>query len=126
VIRPGSRSAGATRWLAFLAVGALLIAGCGAFRREPLDVPPGHRVVLGEIFINGFSTPHLVLDLAREDGGFQEQLPVDAIRSQFVITLPPGHYRFEAMVRVANIEGDGDQSGEGAGLGQRAANRSRV
>jgi hypothetical protein len=92
VIRPGSRSAGATRWLASLAVGALLIAGCGAFRREPLDVPPGHRVVLGEIFINGFSTPHLVLDLAREDGGFQEQLPVDAMRSQFVITLPPGHY----------------------------------
>jgi hypothetical protein len=80
------------RWLAVLAVGALLVAGCGAFRREPLDVPPGHKVVLGEIVVSGFPNPHLVFDLAREDGAFQLELPVDATRSPFVITVPPGHY----------------------------------
>jgi len=92
VIRPGSRSVSAARRRAALAVGALLMVACGAFRREPLDVPPGHAVVLGEIFINGFATPHLTLDLSREDGGFQEQLPIDTMRSPIVMTLPPGHY----------------------------------
>ena len=81
-----------TRRLTALVAGALLVAGCGAFRREPIDVPPGHRIVLGEILTSGFSTPHLVLDLSREDGSFQEQITIDARRSTFVITLPPGHY----------------------------------
>lgn len=90
----GARPARASRRrrLAALAAAALLVAGCGAFRRAPLDVPPGHRVVLGEILINGFSSPHVVLDFAREDGSFQDSLPVDAMRSPFVMTLPPGHY----------------------------------
>ena len=30
--------------------------------------------------------------------------------------LPPGRYRLEAQVKVANVEGQGDSSGEGAGL----------
>jgi hypothetical protein len=31
------------------------------------------------------------------------------------VTLPPGRYRFEAMVKTAGVEG-GDEVGEGAGL----------
>ena len=80
------------RSVAALLVGALLVAGCSAFRREPLEVPPGHRVVLGEVVITGFANPRVVLDFSREDGSYQEQLPVDAARSPFVITLPPGRY----------------------------------
>jgi len=95
VIRPGSPSSAAAtrrRRLAALAVGVFLVAGCGAFRREPLDVPPGHRVVLGEILTNGFSTTNLALDISREDGSFPESITIDARRSPLVITLPPGHY----------------------------------
>jgi hypothetical protein len=32
------------------------------------------------------------------------------------VALPPGHYRFEAMVKTANIAAGGDASGDGAGL----------
>ena len=32
------------------------------------------------------------------------------------VMLPPGRYRFEAMVKTAGVEAGGDQSGEGAGL----------
>jgi hypothetical protein len=93
VIRNGAgRPVVGLRRLTALAVGALLVAGCGAFRREPLDVPPGHRIVLGEILVNGFSTTHLVLDFNREDGQFPDSITIDSQRSTFVITLPPGHY----------------------------------
>lgn len=95
MIRSGSGSSAIAtrrRRLAALAAGALLVAGCGAFRREPLDVPPGHDVVVGEIVVSGFANPHMVLDLAREDGNFEQELPVDTVRSSFVITLPPGRY----------------------------------
>ena len=80
------------RRIVAVGVAALLVAGCGAFRRAPIDVPPGHRVVLGEIVTSGFATPQLILELTREDGSFQEELPIDFERSPFVITLPPGHY----------------------------------
>jgi hypothetical protein len=95
VIRTGSRWVGGEpprRRLTALVAGALLVAGCGAFRSGPIDVPPGHRIVLGEVRLTGFPTTHVILDLAREDGSFQEQLVIDAQRSPFVITLPPGHY----------------------------------
>ena len=94
MIRPGSRAgAPVRRPLAAVLVGAALgIAACGAFRPEPLDVPPGHRIVLGEIALSGFPTPHVILDFGREDGGFQDSITIDAMRSPFVITLPPGHY----------------------------------
>jgi hypothetical protein len=67
--------------------------GCAAFREAPLDVPPGQQAVVGEVFISGFSMPHVVLDIAREDGSYRHELAVDAIRSPFVITLPPGRYQ---------------------------------
>jgi hypothetical protein len=81
------------RWLVLLAFGAALMPGCAAFRRERLEVPPGHQAVMGEIIIAGFGVPpHVVLEIAREDGSFRHELPVDAVRSTFVITLPPGRY----------------------------------
>jgi hypothetical protein len=61
-------------------------------RREPLDVPPGHQLVLGEVAISGFKELSFVLDIAREDGTFRHELAVDAVKTAFVITLPPGRY----------------------------------
>jgi hypothetical protein len=67
-------------------------------RREPLEVPPGHLAVLGEIVVAGFGVPpHVVLDIAREDGSFRHELPIDAVRSTFVITLPPGRYLVQRL-----------------------------
>jgi hypothetical protein len=77
---------------------AIATAGCAMFRREPLDVPPGHQVVLGEVVVAGFGAPpHVVLEIAREDGSFRHELPVDAVRSTFVITLPPGRYLVQRL-----------------------------
>ena len=89
-LRPPSRS----RLRAVVAVVAAtaIAAGCG-LRRAPLDVPPGHRLVLGEIAISAFAEPRVVLDIAREDGSFRHELPVDLSVSPFVITLPPGRYQ---------------------------------
>ena len=89
----GAAGPGRRRWLAVVGLGAIVATGCAAFRQAPLDVPPGHQAVLGEVFISGFSTPHVVLDIAREDGSYRHELAVDAIRSPFVITLPPGRYQ---------------------------------
>src|SRR5262249_36967316 len=56
------RIAGPGRLVA-LGLGILAVAGCSAFRRAPLDVPPGHQVVLGEVAIAGFSESQVVLDI---------------------------------------------------------------
>ena len=94
MIRSGPRAAVLVhrRRFAALVAAALGIVACGAFRPEPVDVPPGHRIVLGEIALTGFPTTHLILDFSREDGAFQDSITIDAMRSSFVITLPPGHY----------------------------------
>jgi hypothetical protein len=76
-----------------LAVTLGLAPGCTAFRREPLDVPPGHQMVLGGVLITGFSLSQLMLDIARDDGGYQTELPVGDFRNEFVITLPRGRYQ---------------------------------
>ena len=81
------------RGLVALALAALVTAGCAVFQREPVDVPPGHRLVLGEVVISGFSERSMVIDIAREDGTYRHELAVDAARSAFVITLPPGRYQ---------------------------------
>jgi hypothetical protein len=77
-----------------LAVVLLSVAagGCTVFRREPFEVPSGHRAVMGDIAIAGFTPPHVVLEIVRDDGSYQHELPVDAIRGPFLITLPPGRY----------------------------------
>ncbi len=95
----GASGEGRRRWLTVLVLGAIAATGCAAFRAAPLEVPPGHQAVVGEVFITGFDAPHLVLDIAREDGSFRHELPVDFIRSPFVITLPPGRYQI-ARLRI--------------------------
>lgn len=92
-MRPRSRPGRRRRAVVALLAAAAVAAGCGALRRAPLDVPPGHRVVLGEVSVAGFSEPSLVLDIVREDGTFRYELPVDLSPSSFVITLPPGRYQ---------------------------------
>jgi spore coat protein H len=42
------------------------------------------------------------------------------------VALEPGRYRFEAHVKVANVDGPGDSSGEGAGLRISGGTRSGV
>jgi hypothetical protein len=42
------------------------------------------------------------------------------------VMLDPGHYRFEAQVKVANVDGPGDSSGEGAGLRISGGTRAGV
>jgi hypothetical protein len=69
-----------------------IAAGCG-LGRSPLDVPPGHRLVLGEVAISAFPEPRVVLDIVREDGSIRHELPVDLSVSPFVIALPPGRYQ---------------------------------
>ncbi|HEX2501344.1 MAG TPA: hypothetical protein VHO73_07775 [Methylomirabilota bacterium] len=103
----GTRGAGSggpqwPRWLGVLALGAVLVAGCAAFRREPLDVPPGHQIVLGEILLWGFSEQSLRLDFARDDGTFRLDVSVGAGRSPLVITLPPGRYQV-VRLRINDI-----------------------
>jgi hypothetical protein len=105
--RVGARAAGSDcpRWprsLSVLALGAVLVTGCAAFRSEPLDVPPGHQIVLGEILLWGFSEQSLVLDFARDDGTFRRDVSVGAGRSRLVITLPPGRYQV-VRLRVNDI-----------------------
>jgi hypothetical protein len=87
------------RRLALAAVAlAIASAGCAMFRREPLEVPPGHQAVMGGVVVAGFGAPpHVVLEIAREDGSFRHELPVDAARSTFVITLPPGRYQVQRL-----------------------------
>ena len=65
--------------------------GCGVLRAAARRAP-GPPPVLGEVSIPGFGEPRVVLDIAREDGTFRHELPVDAAQSPFVITLPPGRY----------------------------------
>jgi hypothetical protein len=90
---PVAAPVGPGQWGAALGLGVLVLAGCSMFRREPLDVPPGHQVVLGEVAIAGFSERHVVLDIVREDGSYRTELPVSAPRTEFVITLPRGRYQ---------------------------------
>ena len=89
------RSIAGSYWrpLLTLTLGAFLAAGCAVFRREPLDVPPGHRLVLGGIDITRFGDSHVVLEIAHAEGGYRHELPVDVPRTSFVITLPPGRYQ---------------------------------
>jgi hypothetical protein len=83
--------------LAALAVGIVALAGCGGFRGASLDVPPGHRVVMGEVVVSGLSESQVLLDIVREDGSFRHELPIDFRRSPFIITLPPGRYQITRL-----------------------------
>jgi hypothetical protein len=58
----------------------------------------------GELVIDGQKCMHI-----RADGSA-------AASYRRSVALQPGRYRFEAHVKVANVDGPGDSSGEGAGL----------
>jgi hypothetical protein len=86
-------SARRRRWRAVLALAALAAAGCAVFRREPLDVPPGHRLVLGRVDIGRLGLSPVVLEIVREDKSYRHELSLDVARTTFLITLPPGRYQ---------------------------------
>ena len=93
MIRSGSRSiaAGYRCCLAALTLGALLAAGCAVFRREPLDVPPGHRLVSGGV------------DIARFGESLPLQVPFEVVDAPavYVGTLLIERVAFAGSVRTA-------------------------
>ncbi len=95
MIRPQPRVAASVRRRRFLglAMAAAASGACAAFRREPLEILPGHQPVLGEVSLNGFGEPRVVIDIAREDGAYRQELAVDAARSPFVLVFPRGRYQ---------------------------------
>lgn len=66
--------------------------GCGAFGPVPLDVPPGHRAVLGRVDLLGEVTEG-TLDIVKDDRTFEHALPVGQGPGDFALVLPPGRYR---------------------------------
>jgi hypothetical protein len=67
------------------------------FQGGPLDVPPGHRLVLGGVDLTRFGESRVLIEIGREDGTYRHELPVDAAWSPFVITLPPGRYHITRL-----------------------------
>ena len=62
--------------LAAVALAIAMRRGCAMFRREPLEVPPGHQAVMGGVVVAGFGAPpHVVLEIAREDGCLPARAP---------------------------------------------------
>ena len=70
----------------------LMAAGCGVFGPVPLDVPPGHRAVLGRVDLSGEVTEG-ALEIVKEDRTFEHALPVGPGPGAFAVVLPPGRYR---------------------------------
>jgi len=81
-----------------LAVALAPALGCAALRPGRLDVPPGHRAVLGRIDLRSGALESLI-EIVREDGAFRHDLRSGLGQHDFVITLPPGRYRI-ARVRL--------------------------
>jgi hypothetical protein len=73
-------------------VAALLVAGCGVLRPRPLDVTVTERVVLGKVDITLLQNDEILVDLAREDGAYPQQLYVGRGPHEFALALPPGRY----------------------------------
>ena len=68
----------------------------------------------GELVIDGQKCMHI-----RADGSA-------AASFRRNVMLEPGRYRFEAHIKVANVDGPGDSSGEGAGLRISGGTRNGV
>lgn len=88
---PGRLVAGRVLLLAALCL--VGVVGCALARPTPLDLPPGHRAVLGRIDLSRFEALEALLEIVREDGAFRHDLRMGLGRRDFAITLPPGHYR---------------------------------
>lgn len=78
----------------------VLLAGCAALWPGPLEVPPGHRAVLGRVDLAGFEVPQATLDIVKEDGTFNATVSAGPGRRDFALALPPGRYRVTRIVAI--------------------------
>lgn len=69
------------------------VAGCGLAKPVPLEVPPGHRVVLGRIDVSTLDVREAAIEIVKEDGGFHHEVWVGVGLEDFVLALPAGRYR---------------------------------
>jgi hypothetical protein len=69
------------------------LAGCAALGPQPLDVAPGQRVVLGRVDLSAVDVTGGIVDVVRQDGGFNRELPIGRDAAEFAVGLPPGRYR---------------------------------
>jgi hypothetical protein len=69
------------------------LAGCGAFAPQPVDVAPGHHVVLGRVDLSALEVSEGIVDIARQDGQFNHELRIGLGAAEFAVGLPPGRYR---------------------------------
>jgi hypothetical protein len=81
------------------ALGLLALAGCAALRPTALDVAPGQHAVLGRVDISRLAVSSVIVDIIREDGSFDYELPIGPGAGDFAIALPPGRY-WIARVRL--------------------------
>jgi hypothetical protein len=96
----GSRLLAGARCPVVLVV-LVALAGCAALRPAPLDVPAGHRVVMGRVDLERFGEAGVLVVILREDGAVRHELSVGLGGLDFAITLPPGLYRI-VEVRTAD------------------------
>jgi hypothetical protein len=69
------------------------VAGCAALGPQPLDVAPGQRVVIGRVDLSAVDVPAGLVDVVRQDGGFNLEIQVSQDGGEFAVGLPPGRYR---------------------------------
>jgi hypothetical protein len=70
------------------------LAGCAGLGPQPIDVAPGQRVVLGRVDLSRLDVTDGIVDVVRQDGGFNRELRVGRDGNEFAVGLPPGRYRF--------------------------------
>lgn len=80
----------------------LAALGCAAFGPTALDVPPGHRAVLGRVELTLPDATQGTLDIVKEDRTFAVGLTVTAGQPGFAVTLPPGRYRIVRLRAVGD------------------------
>lgn len=86
---------GRKRWAGLAVI--ILLAGCGALRPRPLDVIATERIVLGKVNIDQLSNNEVLVDLAREDGEFSQQIYIGFGPHEFALALAPGRYRIGSI-----------------------------
>ncbi len=83
--------------------------GCALFRPTPLEVPPGHGVVVGRVELVGFPVADAALDILKDDGTFSDVVLAGVGHRDFALVLPRGRYRI-TQLRVMRDVGEGDQA----------------
>lgn len=76
-----------------LVVAGIISAGCTMLASRPLELAPGHRVVVGRVELSGVEGAEGLLEVVREDRAYQASLPIDRSLAEFAVGLPPGRYR---------------------------------